>query len=664
MNPSPAPADTPTPLQRITALRSATTPFALISRGNGVELLTGTIADVQQLADIPLHDDAGSAREVLAMVPFNRIRERGYAALDDGAPLRCLLVDEHSSLPLAQTLDALPKQLPRVHDAGFTTSDEEYARIARQVIDREIGTGAGANFVIRRDFTGRVDADPRTTALAWFRALLERERGAYWTFAIVLGDLVAVGASPEAHVVARGGAVTMNPISGTFRHVNGRPDPAAFAEFLNSTKETEELFMVVDEEMKMMSQVCSSGGRISGPRLKRMSRLTHTEYVLRGASQEDPRRVLRQTMFAPTVTGSPMQNACSVIARYETSPRGYYSGVAALFSPEAAGGHELDAPILIRTAYLRDGMMSVSAGATLVRHSDPLSEAAETAAKVSGLLRAIGVDIATAPIGATAAPSAEPSAPPAGSTAPGELSSTEVEALLHARNSRLAAFWLQRQPALSTRKALRAPFTGFTAVVVDAEDRFSTMLAHQLRHLGLDVEVVAWDAVTEARITSADLLVAGPGPGDPRNRTDPRIAQMRQLIVHRRAAGRPLLAVCLSHQLLALECGLDLRALDEPHQGVQLSVPVFGADARIGFYNTFAARVAPGTLHAGGAEVAADPVTGVVAALRGPGFASVQGHLESVLSTDGLTTLTRLVAQALGHSKPRSESAPVAPAVR
>ena len=41
--------------------------------------------------------------------------------------------------------------------------------------------------------------------------------------------------------------------------------------------------MVVDEELKMMSAVCSDGGRITGPHLKEMSRLTHTEYVLRGA---------------------------------------------------------------------------------------------------------------------------------------------------------------------------------------------------------------------------------------------------------------------------------------------------------------------------------------------------------------------------------------------
>ena len=72
-----------------------------------------------------------------------------------------------------------------LEDAGFDIADEAYADIVRRVIADEIGRGEGANFVIRRDFTARVDVEPVTAALTWFRALLEYERGAYWTFAVV-----------------------------------------------------------------------------------------------------------------------------------------------------------------------------------------------------------------------------------------------------------------------------------------------------------------------------------------------------------------------------------------------------------------------------------------------------------------------------------------------
>ncbi|WP_336645237.1 anthranilate synthase family protein [Microbacterium sp. USHLN186] len=606
--------------------------FVLIARDGGIELLTGTIVDVDRLADIPLENADGS-REVFAMVPYRQVRERGFEAQDDGTPLRCLLVDDHEHLPAQDLIRALPAAPVVLHDGGFDISDEEYAGIVERVIVDEIGRGEGANFVIRRDFRARFDGDDRVAALTWFRALLEHERGAYWTFAVITPGHIAVGASPEAHVVVRDGVVTMNPISGTFRHPAGGATRESLTEFLSSTKETEELFMVVDEELKMMSQVCSDGGRITGPHLKEMSRLTHTEYMLRGLSRLDPREILRETMFAPTVTGSPMQNACAVIGRHEKTPRGYYSGVAALFTPRSDGGHDLDAPILIRTVYVDAGRLRVPVGATLVRHSDPHGEVSETHGKAAGVLGAIG------------AIERDRVAETRDDDAPTEARLAEdprIAELLASRNTRLADFWMQPQDAHAGGR-----FAGRTALVVDAEDRFTTMLAHQLRHLGLTVEIAPWDTVTDAAIDAAELVVSGPGPGDPRDAASPRIARMQHVVSRRRAADTPLLAVCLSHQILADSLGIDLVPLESPHQGVQKTVPIFEHDASVGFYNTFTARVRPGTMRVDDAEVAADPVTGDVYALRGDGFASVQGHLESILSRDGIVTLERLIAHAL-----------------
>lgn len=606
--------------------------FVLIARDGGVELLTGDVIDVEKLADIPLEGQDGP-REVFAMVPYRQVRERGFEAQDDGAPLRCLLVDAHERTDAAELISALPSAPIPLSERGFDISDDDYAAIVEQVIAEEIGRGQGANFVIRRDYRARYDADDRIAALTWFRALLEHERGAYWTFAVITPGHIAVGASPEAHVVAQGGIVTMNPISGTFRHPAGGATKESLSEFLASTKETEELFMVVDEELKMMSQVCSDGGRITGPHLKEMSRLTHTEYMLRGRSRLDPRDILRETMFAPTVTGSPMQNACAVIRRHEQAPRGYYSGVAALFTPNAEGGHDLDAPILIRTVYLGEGRLRVPVGATLVRHSDPHGEVSETHGKAAGVLGAIGAierdhtaeardDDAPAPVRLADDP--------------------EIATLLASRNTRLADFWMQPQDVASTGR-----FAGRTAVVIDAEDRFTTMLAHQLRHLGLAVDIALWSEATDEQIDAADLVVSGPGPGDPRDGSSPRIARMQQVVARRRSADAPLLAVCLSHQILADSLGIPLVPLESPHQGVQKTIPVFEHDASVGFYNTFTARVQPGTAQVGDAEVSADATSGDVYALRGERFASIQGHLESILSRDGIATLERLTAHAL-----------------
>jgi phenazine biosynthesis protein phzE len=345
-----------------------------------------------------------------------------------------------------------------------------------------------------------------------------------------------------------------------------------------------------------------------------------------------------------------MQNACTVIARHEQKPRGYYSGVAALFTPRTdaiLGGestHDLDAPILIRTAYLADGRLRVPVGATLVRHSDPYGEVSETHGKAAGVLGAIGaIPREKVGNGAPAVIDADAVDQDAPTAEPRRLSDDpEISALLESRNARLAAFWLNPQGAL-----VSGPFLGLSAIVVDAEDRFTTMLAHQLRHLGLAVEIVPWGEVSDDQIDGAELVVSGPGPGDPRDAESPRMRRMREVVARRRASGRPLLAVCLSHQILAESFGIELAPLDAPHQGLQKTVDVFGVPASIGFYNTFTARVPAGVTAIDGADVAADPASGDVYALRGPGFASVQGHLESILSRDGMTTLERLIAAAL-----------------
>ncbi|MCK0110654.1 chorismate-binding protein [Ornithinimicrobium sp. F0845] len=622
-------------------------PWALLWREEGpdIELLVGDVRDVGLLADIP---PATPDRPVLAMVPFRQITERGFDAHDDGAPLRLLVATETERIPAEVAIGILPAEPVEVTGEHFSVSDEEYAGIVTRVIEDEIGNGEGANFVIRRDVVAHTDVPAAVAALTWFRTLLVDERGTYWTFAVHTPGHTLVGATPERHVSVRDGRVRMNPISGTFRHpADGTTLEESFRRFIADTKETEELFMVVDEEMKMMAQICTDGGRITGPYLKQMAHLTHTEYLLDGRAEADPRDVLRATMFAPTVTGSPMENACTVIRRHEPGGRRYYSGVLALLEREgdgrsmprrpgvvdpevAAGPESLDAPILIRAAHLADdGTVTVSAGATLVRHSDPVSEVAETTAKASGMLAALGLR-----------PRREVRETPVLAELPG------VAEVLEARNESLAAFWLSPQEPRPDPELV-----GHEVLVVDAEDMWTQMLAHQLRHLGLSARVVRWDRVAPADLTTPDLVLFGPGPGDPADPDDPRMERLRELIGARMADGRPLLAVCLSHQVLARMAGLEIAKLPAPNQGVQIEVDLWGTPARIGFYNTFVAHPGRAALDRAGEpvvlEVATDRRHGVVA-LRGPGVATIQGHAESVLSRDGLVSLHAMIRHALG----------------
>ncbi|GAA3106231.1 hypothetical protein GCM10020254_60120 [Streptomyces goshikiensis] len=382
-------------------LEDSCPPFALLRRRtpgrdhDTVEVLIGAVHEAERLADLPV-----GPLPTLALVPFRQIRERGFDVRDDGTPLSVLVAEEAYELPLAEALAQLPAHGVRVEGGGFDVPDEEYAATVERVVRDEIGRGEGANFVIRRTYEGRIEGFGRADALALFRRLLLGERGAYWTYVVHTGDRALVGASPEVHVRMSGGTVVMNPISGTYRYPASGPTAESLLAFLGDRKETEELSMVVDEELKMMCTVGDMGGVVVGPRLKEMAHLAHTEYELRGRSSLDAREVLKETMFAATVTGSPVQNACRVIERYEAGGRGYYAGALALLGLDAAGAQTLDSPILIRTADIAaDGTLRVPVGATLVRHSDPAGEVAETHAKAAGGAGGAGGPARRAPAG-------------------------------------------------------------------------------------------------------------------------------------------------------------------------------------------------------------------------------------------------------------------------
>ncbi|MGV9981232.1 anthranilate synthase family protein [Micromonospora wenchangensis] len=619
-------------------------PFALLRRDgvDHVDLFTGPVDVAERLADLPL-PEGGPGPRTLALVPYRQIAERGFDCVDDGVPLEYLTVTGHATLPLADLLAALPTGPVVCVDAAFDVDDDEYARVVDRVLAEEIGRGAGANFVIHRTLHGSVQGAPLSAALAALGRLLRDERGAYWTFLVHTGTRTLVGASPERHVSVDDGLVMMNPISGTFRHTGATAGRDALLRFLHDPKEVEELYMVLDEELKMMAGVAEHGGQVVGPYLKEMAHLAHTEYLLAGRGTRDVREVLRETMFAPTVTGSPMQNACRVIARHERTGRRYYSGVLALLGRDAEGRQTLDAPILIRTAEISPtGRLRVPVGATLVRHSTAAGEVAETHAKAAGVLAALGLG---------------PQASTDGPYPPVRWADDpEVRAVLAARNAPLARFWLdQRGPGATVLPGA----AGRRALVVDGEDTFTGMLAHQLRALGLTVDVRPWHA--PGSDAGYDLLVVGPGPGDPGAVDDPKMAALRALLTGRLDAGLPTLAVCLGHQLLGGLLGLPLHRRAAPYQGLQREVSLFGVPRRVGFYSTFTARAGTDRIGSpyGPVELARDPADGSVHALRGATFAGVQFHPESVLSRDGLAVLAELLGQLLARPALTAGGGPV-----
>jgi phenazine biosynthesis protein phzE len=211
----------------------------------------------------------------------------------------------------------------------------------------------------------------------------------------------------------------------------------------------------------------------------------------------------------------------------------------------------------------------------------------------------------------------------------------EVRTALARRNAGLSSFWLAAPAPVRARRTGRV-------LVVDAEDLFTGMLGHQLRALGHDVTVRTVAEATEGGYDTGadDTVVLGPGPGDPRDRADPRIAGMYDLVAHLLDRRVPFVAECLSHQVLCAVLGLPLHERERPNQGTQQRIDLFGTQELVGFYNSYAA--APAALPA----VELCHADGEVHAVRGEGFASTQFHMESVLTRRGPEILARLLSWA------------------
>lgn len=599
-----------------------------------VGLVGGTRQVIESILDVPLETGVPEADHIadrLLAIPFRQVRERGFQAHDDGTPLVVVEVETELEFSVADVIDAIDDTGIEFSDrGGFDIDDTEYARLVQAIITDEIGQGEGANLVVSRHYRATVADWGADKALTVFKRLLERERGAYWTYLFFTGDRYLVGASPERHVTVHGEDVRMNPISGTFRIPSEGDVKEQLLDFLHDEKEIYELFMVVDEELKMMCDICNKGGQVLGPFLKPMSRLIHTEYFLAGRTDRDPREVLRDTMYAATVTGSPVQNACRLITRYETEGRGYYGAALALMGRDVAGGPVVDSPIVIRTADIDlDGRLTVTAGATLVRDSEPASEVAETHAKAGGILSAFGL-VPPEPIP---------------STDIAELVNDEdVLLALNSRNQRLSTFWLTDQAGAPPDPML----AGKHAAILDGEDDFVNMLRHVLGVAGMSSEVVPHARYADGDLDDADLVIVGPGPGDPRDGADPKIATFRRAVDRLLVREQPFLAVCLGHQVLCDRLGIPLAYKDIVFQGTQAEVSLDGRPERVGFYNTFVGRVVGSVPE--GVTVERDPASGDVHLVRGPHFRGVQFHAESILTQHGAALVHGLASDLLSDA--------------
>ncbi|MEK7299005.1 MAG: anthranilate synthase family protein [Candidatus Margulisiibacteriota bacterium] len=603
-------------------------PFCLIQKQDQDQVLAlfGHAAKKRMLSQLSRGKGAptpsGRTYRSVNVIPFAQLKEKGYPVQDEGHPILTLEIDTAQEMAVVDLLAQLPVR--GVSLSGTLTSDlsdAQFKDLVNKVTRDEIGNGEGANFVIPRTFYGRIKRFDLAAALSMYGALLRTDYGTYWKYIFYDGETIFLGSTPERHLEVTGGKVKMNPISGTFRKGGALPTTGRFKQdllaFLQNPKEVNELFMVVDEELKMMARMCEAGGAIIGPLLKEMSRLIHTEYLLVGKSKKDIIDLLRDSMFAATVTGSPLENACRIIAKYHPKTGGYYASMIALVGTDDQGEDYLDSPIIIRTLQLKtDGQFNISVGATLVRDSVPTEELKETQSKMAAVASLFSGEKAT----------------PTPRLLPPLLNDDELMEALVSRNQNLSSFWFFSQ---EQDRSFRTLFKGIRIVIIDNADDFTQMIRHMLGRMGARVSIVRYSRLTPSKIKRASantLFLIGPGPGDP-NSDDDKMMHNLALIDALVKGKRKFIGVCLGHQLIARYFHIPVRKKRVPAQGVQADINLFGRPEKVGFYNTFIPKQ---TAPVRGIQTSIDSQKNILA-MRGARFVSYQFHPESILTRNGIT---------------------------
>jgi anthranilate synthase component 1 len=198
-----------------------------------------------------------------------------------------------------------------------------------------------------------------------------------------------VCSSPEILVRVRDRIVTIRPIAGTRpRGATPAADQALAAELLADEKERAEHLMLLDLGRNDAGRVAEIGTVTVTDSffLEYYSQVMHIVSNVEGrlAAGHDPIDALVAGFPAGTVSGAPKVRAMEIIDELEKEKRGPYAGCIGYFG---ANG-EMDTCIVLRTAVVKDGRMSVQAGAGIVYDSNPAAEQQECINKAKALFRA------------------------------------------------------------------------------------------------------------------------------------------------------------------------------------------------------------------------------------------------------------------------------------
>ncbi|WP_432462870.1 MULTISPECIES: anthranilate synthase component 1 [unclassified Agarivorans] len=211
-------------------------------------------------------------------------------------------------------------------------------------------------------------------------------------------EFVLFGASPESAIkyCSNSRDVEIYPIAGTRKRgfnpdgsINRDLDGRLELELRLDKKETAEHIMLVDLARNDVARISEPGTRHVADLLKvdRYSHVMHLVSRVIGTLRKDldALHAYQACMNMGTLVGAPKIRASELIRQIEQQRRGSYGGAVGYLT----GKGDMDTCIVIRSAFVKNQVAHVQAGAGIVYDSDPQAEADETRNKAAAVLNAI-----------------------------------------------------------------------------------------------------------------------------------------------------------------------------------------------------------------------------------------------------------------------------------
>lgn len=230
----------------------------------------------------------------------------------------------------------------------------------------------------------KLDVEP----LMMYEALRKFNPSPYMAY-IASPDFSVVSGSPELLIQKYGEDLSTRPIAGTRpRGKNDAEDLALANELINHEKERAEHVMLVDLERNDLGRV-SEYGTVHVDEFMVIEKYSHVMHIVsnvrgkvaKGQSNTD---IIRAVFPGGTITGAPKIRTMEIIEELEPVRRGLYTGSIGWIGFNG----DIELNIVIRTAFIKNGVAYIQAGAGVVIDSVPEREYMESLNKAKALWQA------------------------------------------------------------------------------------------------------------------------------------------------------------------------------------------------------------------------------------------------------------------------------------